>query len=180
MTTLRHSRQQNILEAKIEEMKLGNENALGERGRSGAVDLKEESPSIKALSPTDTRMKSASQSPLKKDSCMQSSTPSLHKHEEVVGGEITVKIEPGQPPKLARSTYQKIVAGPPPLFTAAPDTTEEAQGHFEMIPACIYSNKYIGSTEHGSMDCDCSEEWGKTENTFYTLRSIGLHTESNI
>ena len=107
-------------------------------------------------------MISTSRSPVKDEKITpQSSSPSSEKHEEVIGGEVTVKMEPGQPPKLARSTSQKIVAAPPLLFGDYPDKTNEAQGHFEVIPSCIYSNKYIGSTEHGSMDCDCVEEWGK-------------------
>ncbi|EAU30568.1 conserved hypothetical protein [Aspergillus terreus NIH2624] len=49
--------------------------------------------------------------------------------EEKVGGGITVKLEPGQPPKLTRSSSQKVVARPPQLFSHLPDSTAEAQGH---------------------------------------------------
>ena len=115
-------------------------------------------------------MMSTSQSPFKNGHTSGESTPATDRHEEVVGGEVTVSIEPGQPPKLLRTVSQKIVARSPPLFTDHADKSTEAQRHFEMIPACTYSNKYIGSTEHG-MDCDCVEEWGKT-NAIYLFTSI--------
>ncbi|KAL9100174.1 MAG: hypothetical protein Q9163_004424 [Psora crenata] len=159
MPTDRHFRKHNILELEVEEMKL--ENGIKSRGWGGSAtdELKEESPSTSNSFPLDPGVKSASASPVKKELSTQSSMSSLEKREEVVGGEITVKVEPGQPLKLARSTSRRIVAEPPTLFNDYPDKAEEAQADFEMIPSCIYSNKYIGSTEHGSMDCDCLEEW---------------------
>ena len=80
--------------------------------------------------------------------------------EEIVGGEVVVKMEPGQPPKLARSSSQKIPSRPAQNFNDHVSKTEESKSVFEVIPACVYSNKHMGATEHG-MDCDCSEEWGK-------------------
>lgn len=80
--------------------------------------------------------------------------------EEKVGGDITVKMEPGQPPKLSRSSSQKVVAQPPQLFLHLPDSTAEAQSTFEVMETCTYANKYMGYTEH-AMECDCAEEWGK-------------------
>lgn len=80
--------------------------------------------------------------------------------EEKVGGDITVKMEPGQPPKLSRSSSQKVVAQPPRLFLHLPDSTAEAQSTFEVMETCTYANKYMGYTEH-AMECDCAEEWGK-------------------
>ncbi|KAL9125448.1 MAG: hypothetical protein Q9217_005346 [Psora testacea] len=156
--------QPSILEMGVEEMKLNNGNTPKERGRPRTNDVKEESPYINTSSHRDTGMESASQSPAKKDPSTQPATPSLEKHMELVGGEVTVKMEPGQPPKLARSSSQKILTGPPRLFHESADKLEEAQGDFEIIPSCIYSNKYIGSTEHGSMDCDCLEEWDAYNN----------------
>lgn len=81
--------------------------------------------------------------------------------EEKVGGEITVKQEPGQPPKLARSASQKMAPRVAPVFTDFPDKTEEATSTFQVMEACTYANKYMGYTEH-AMDCDCVEEWGKS------------------
>lgn len=78
---------------------------------------------------------------------------------ETVGGEILVKQEPGQPPKLSRSSSQKIVARPPQLFSHFPDSTADALATFEQIEGCEYANKYMGYTEH-AMECDCAEEWG--------------------
>ncbi|KAL2866287.1 SET and WW domain protein [Aspergillus lucknowensis] len=77
---------------------------------------------------------------------------------EKVGGGISVKLEPGQPPKLARSSSQKVVSRPPRLFSHLPDSTRDAQKTFEVIDACQYANKYMGYTEH-AMECDCTEEW---------------------
>lgn len=80
--------------------------------------------------------------------------------EEKIGGDITIKLEPGQPPKLARSSSQKVVARPPQLFLDLPDCTAEAISTFEVLENCNYANKYMGYTEH-AMECDCAEEWGK-------------------
>ncbi|KAI9374517.1 hypothetical protein BJX61DRAFT_540761 [Aspergillus egyptiacus] len=83
---------------------------------------------------------------------------------EKVGGDISVKLEPGQPPKLARSSSQKVVPRPPQLFSHLPDMTQEAQKTFEVIEACQYANKYMGYTEH-AMECDCAEEWDTATST---------------
>lgn len=114
-------------------------------------------------SPRSTSSKSAHASPAEPSNASQSrrnSDMSRSKHEETIGGEVTVKLEPGQPPKLARSSSQKIWTRPAPLFDDYPDKTAEARAIFEVIPNCIYGSKHMGSTEHG-MDCDCNEEWGK-------------------
>ena len=79
---------------------------------------------------------------------------------ESIGGDIVVKQESGQPPKLARSSSQKVVRRPPQLFLHLPDSTEDALATFEPIESCWYANKYMGYTEH-AMECDCAEEWGK-------------------
>ncbi|TPX23641.1 histone methyltransferase set2 [Coccidioides immitis] len=78
--------------------------------------------------------------------------------EEKVGGDITIKQEPGQPPKLARSASQKLPPRAAPLFTDLPDKTTEATSTFQLMEVCTYANKYLGYTEH-AMDCDCAEEW---------------------
>lgn len=77
-----------------------------------------------------------------------------------IGADITLKQEPGKPPKLARSSSQKVIARPPQLFSHLPDSVNEARQTFEVINDCIYGSKYMGHTEH-AMECDCSEEWGK-------------------
>ncbi|KAF2428105.1 hypothetical protein EJ08DRAFT_331004 [Tothia fuscella] len=78
--------------------------------------------------------------------------------ESIVGGDITVKLEPGQAPKLARTASAKIISRPPPLFLDEPDKYEEATKTFEVIPECIYAAKWLGETEH-AMECDCREAW---------------------
>ena len=82
-------------------------------------------------------------------------------HEEVVGGEITVKMEAGKPPKLSRSSSQKIMAKPVALFDDFPDKTDEACGVFEVIKDSIYANKHIGCVDDDGFECECEEEWGK-------------------
>lgn len=79
--------------------------------------------------------------------------------EEVVGGDISVKLEPGKAPKLARTSSKKIMSKPPPLFTHLPDASDEASKAFDLIPNCTYANKYLGTTDH-ALECDCTEEWG--------------------
>ncbi|KAJ5080969.1 Histone-lysine N-methyltransferase H3 lysine-36 specific [Penicillium angulare] len=84
--------------------------------------------------------------------------PKMEDTEEKVGGDIVVKQEPGQPPRLSRSASQKVVPRAPRLFSHLPDSTEEALRGFEKIEQCSYANKYMGFTEH-AMECDCAEEW---------------------
>ncbi|KAJ5728055.1 hypothetical protein N7493_004385 [Penicillium malachiteum] len=78
--------------------------------------------------------------------------------EDKLAGDILVKQEPGQPPKLSRSASQKVARKPPQLFSDLPDSTEDALKEFDQIDSCWYANKYMGYTEH-AMECDCAEEW---------------------
>ena len=148
-----------ILALGVEEMKLENANTHGQNGRS--INKREASTSNGTSPSTDIGLKSSTQSPKKNGYMSEVSTPVDRDH-EVVGGEVTVSQEPGQPPKLSRTSTQKIKARAPPLFLDSEDRTRESQSRFDMISECSYTNRYIGSTEHGSMDCDCVEEWGKT------------------
>jgi len=93
---------------------------------------------------------------------------------ERVGGDIVVKQEPGQPPKLSRSSSQKIAARPPQLFSHLPDSTADALATFEQIDTCWYANKYMGYTEH-AMECDCAEEWGMYSFLFALFTLLVLH-----
>lgn len=111
------------------------------------------SASINGQNSSEVKSPSQSQSPVKKDEDSDD-------HEEKVGGGITVKLEPGQPPKLARSSSEKVVPRPPKLFLDLPDSTAEAKSTFELMESCTYANKYMGYTEH-AMECDCAEEWRK-------------------
>ncbi|KAI1824452.1 hypothetical protein F4861DRAFT_264437 [Xylaria intraflava] len=64
-----------------------------------------------------------------------------------------------QPPKLSRKASQKLPLRPPIILTDLPDVTAESCEHFQVIPDCLYGSKSLGSTDHDSLDCDCSEEW---------------------
>ncbi|CAF9914110.1 MAG: histone methyltransferase set2 [Alectoria fallacina] len=155
MTEHKRSRRHKVLEKSVEELHLENGDAPGRLGK----EIKEEATISDRSSPRDTSIKSSSQSPMKMDIAMQSPSTRSGKLEEVVGGEVTVKLEPGHPPKLARSTSHKIISKPAPLFHDYPSKTEESKHTFQLLEQCSYTSKYIGSTEHGSMDCDCTEEW---------------------
>ncbi len=158
MTEHKRPRKPKGIENGVEELHIENRDTRDRLGK----EIKEEATNSTGSSPRDTRMKSSSQSPIKTDKPTKSPSTGIEKHEEIVGGEITVKLEPGHPPKLARSSSHKIVSKPPPLFHDHPSKTDESKKTFHVLEQCSYTSKYIGSTEHGSMDCDCAEEWGKS------------------
>lgn len=141
----------------------------------GSTSLKDDPngvPSSSSAQNIDVAVKSrsASETPVKKEE----ETNFTADMEEKVGGDITVKQELGQPPKLTRSSSQKVVARPPQLFSHLGDSTAEAQASFELMDSCTYANKYMGYTEH-AMECDCAEEWGKSclfSSTFHFLISF--------
>ena len=161
MTEDKRARKSRGLESGVEKLHLEHGLSKRDSGKLRTDEIKEESASCNSLSPQGSPLKSASQSPYKKENLSQSPPPGMEKHEEIIGGEVTVKQEPGQPPKLSRSISQRITSRAPLLFQDHPDKTKEAKGTFELISECSYTSKWIGSTEHDSMDCDCAEEWGK-------------------
>ena len=158
MTEDRRPKRSKVLEASVKDLHLENGDTKKEAGRRLSV---EDTSSSSGLTPTDISMHSASQSPIKGEKDPESPYTGGEQNEEIIGGDVTVKEEPGQPPKLARSTSQKVILRPPPLYNDVPSKTEEAGTTFQVIAECTYTSKYIGSTEHDSMDCDCVEEWGK-------------------
>ena len=158
MSTSRVSRRDQGLESAVESIRLENV-GIHTPGAASRRSARNNSTPTENPSPRSV-MRTESQSPAKNGHISDLPTPSDGNREEVVGGDVTVSVEPGQPPKLSRSTSQRIKARPPALFLDAADTTSEAQKHFDTITDCSYCNKHIGSTEHGSMDCDCVEEWG--------------------
>jgi len=140
---------------------------------SGAVKKEEEEEKILAnRSAPEVKSRSQSQSPTKKEGGEEREDKDADE-EEKVGGDITVRLEPGQPPKLARSSSQKVVPRPPQLFLDLPDSTEEARSTFEVMETCTYANKNMGYTEH-AMECDCAEEWGKLFSYPFVPRSQRL------
>lgn len=125
----------------------GSEAVKHQLGRANGASVKHE-----------VKSRSNSQSPAKSQSAARS--PHVKSDdEETIGGEITVKVEPGQAPKLSRKSSQKVVQRPPQLFSDLEDKTEEATSTFEVIADCTYANKLIGTTDH-ALECECQEEWG--------------------
>ncbi|GME27009.1 Set and WW domain protein [Neofusicoccum parvum] len=155
-------RQATRLEPEVRDMKLEPDTPA----RDGDADVKasveedgKERPEASngaAASPEEA-VKSRTQTPVKMERSSESPGEGSE-HEEILGGEITLKMEPGKGPKLARTTSQKVVSRPPPLFLDAEDKTAEALGTFDVLPSCTYANKSLGSTEP-AIDCDCAEEW---------------------
>ena len=142
-------------------MRLENGDGYAKVERSKSDSGKDESGESQGSTPRDVKMESATQSPNRRISSTHGPNDPLVKHEEVVGGEVTLKIEPGQPPKLARSSSHKVIAGPVQLYSDAPDKTEEACSTFQVLSTCSYSSKYIGNSKvEEDLECDCSEEWG--------------------
>ncbi len=144
-----------------EDMRLENGGNSSNPGRSKQDSWKDEAGESQGSTPKDVKMESAVSSPVRRRSSTNSLNDPLAKHEEVVGGEVTLKVEPGQPPKLSRSSSRKMIAGPVQLFNDASDRTDEARSTFQVLSACSYSSKYIGSSKvEEDLECDCSEEWG--------------------
>jgi len=88
--------------------------------------------------------------------------------EAVVGGDIILKMEPGEAPKLSRKASHKVPARPPPLFSHLPDSTLDAKSKFEVMDHCSYAAKWMGYSEP-PLECDCSEEWGNYHITLCTF-----------
>ncbi|OCK80367.1 hypothetical protein K432DRAFT_45881 [Lepidopterella palustris CBS 459.81] len=156
------------LEPELREMKIGEGSPQEEEGadtiRVKVEDRQEHSATPKGFgSPTKLKSRSTTHSPVKQRSPSESPSEKSE-HEEVIGGDITLKMEAGKAPKLSRSTSQRIVSRPPQLFLDLPDATTEATNCFQVIPDCIYAAKYMGSTEH-ALECDCAEEWDPTTKT---------------
>lgn len=154
-----------VVEEGIKEMKIKGEDSSSDEEVYGTIRVEKAKPQParvdKIESPVKMEVKSRTQSPKKMRSASHSPTMADGEHEEIIGGEITLKLEPGQPPKLARTASHKVTARPVQMFDDYPDKTEEATGLFQVITQCSYSAKYLGTTEH-AMECDCAEEWGKS------------------
>lgn len=109
---------------------------------------------------TSSGIKRQSRSPVKQVN-FTDSPATKSEQEETIGGEVILKLEPGKPPKLARSTSHKVEKRQRALFTDYEDKTAEARATFDTLEQCTYANKYLGTTEH-ALECDCAEEWGKS------------------
>jgi hypothetical protein len=153
-----------VVDAALSEMKLEEVGPPSEAedtiAHSDTYDAPTPGGTKRSHSSTPAALKSASQSPAKKQSASQ--TPkSEDDEEEIIGSDIAVTVEPGKGSKLSRKSLQKVAARPPRLFNHVEDSTEEAVTIFQIIKDCIYGSKYMGSSEHDALDCDCSEQWGE-------------------
>lgn len=151
------------LEPELRDMKLEEGAALHAAGESDDMPIKAEDVDAPTPSAIPPRLKTTrkSQSPMPKHDS-EASSPADSTKEEVVGGDIVLKMEPGpggRALKLSRSASQKIISRPPPLYLDLPDSTNAAKETFAVLPECTYSNKHIGTTDP-ALECDCSEEWG--------------------
>jgi hypothetical protein len=107
------------------------------------------------------KVKRHSRSPVKADPAVASFAAGLRDEDtEIVGGEVELKLESGNRPKLVRKQSQKVKARPPQLFTEYDDKTVEATSVFSVIKDCIYAAKYMGATDP-ALECECQEEWGE-------------------
>jgi hypothetical protein len=123
------------------------------RDSSSGVEDRQARPAsneIKRETPSASKQASAAQSPTVKA-----------EREEVIGGDLSVKIEPGKTPKLSRTMSQKFITGPRQLYGELPDSTDEATATFDLLHDCTYGSKQLGTTEQ-ALECDCAEEWGTT------------------
>ncbi|KAF2232112.1 hypothetical protein EV356DRAFT_534948 [Viridothelium virens] len=157
------------LETEVQEMHIKVESPLGRDASDNqeGSDTVNREPSTAEGSPVkhETVSRSHSHTPMKSQSSAQS--PHLKSDsEETIGGEITVKVEPGQVPKLARKSSQKVMQRPAQLFLDHEDRTEEARTTFDILDECTYANKYIGTTDH-ALECECQEEWDAASATNY-------------
>ncbi|KAL2353287.1 hypothetical protein BJ546DRAFT_116982 [Cryomyces antarcticus] len=155
------------LEDEVREMKIEEDTPSGAHMamvQGGVQDWQEgHAPTDGDVSLQKTTSTPTTQSPVKSGSGTQS--PMLKwEREEIIGGDITLKLELGKAPKLARTTSHKVVTRPPQLFSDLPDATSEATRSFQRIPDCIYGAKYLGSTEP-ALECDCTEEWDTATRT---------------
>lgn len=161
----RNDVKEEVLESDVLHLKLEEGGSKEEGTNERRVKLEPEDqippspPSRHAVSPAKQPSRSNSRSPLKQQAGVQTAMDGSEEV-ETLGGDITLKLEPGKAPKLARSKSEKVVARPPMLYADEPDATADACSDFLVIDECIYSNKHIGTTEH-ALDCDCDDEWGK-------------------
>jgi histone-lysine N-methyltransferase SETD2 len=149
--------QQEELETDVRDMNLKEED--GDLDMD-TMPLDGDAPAAMSRNGTPLASHQSSRSPVKQHSAIGS--PAVKSdQEDVVGGEVTLKTEPGKPPKLSRSTSHKVEKRAPQLFHHYEDKTAEAKSTFSVLPECTYANKYLGTTEH-ALECDCVEEWGKS------------------
>lgn len=148
------------VELLVNEMHLTHEASFHEASRNARTEGLKVQTNGAHTSSGKARTNPSTPSPIKSEKLSQSPQMMKDGLHEFVGGETAMKLESTHPPKLARMASQKAPSRPAALFGAYADKTEESKGNFQVIGACIYSSKQIGSTEQ-AMECDCAEEWSK-------------------
>lgn len=152
-------RKSGVVDTALRDMKLEEEYGGQDTSLNGAYDAPTPEGMLRSRSSTPAMRKFTSQSPFKRSATQTPKSESESVAGEVIGGDITVTVEPGKAPKLSRKSSQKVVVPPRTLFNHMEDSTEEAVSVFQVIKDCIYGSKYMGYSEHDALDCDCSEEW---------------------
>ena len=152
---------QDKLESEVADMNIKEE----ERERQDDVDMdtisaveavKQERSASSSGSATPKGVKRQFESPVKEEKMVQS--PSVKT--DVVGGDVELRLDADERPRLVRTQSHKVQRLPPPLFTDSPDMTTQSTSTFSILNECVYANKYLGTTEH-ALECECAEEWGK-------------------
>ena len=155
------------LEVEVRDMKLEQEGDVGMGTIPTAESVKQERSASVAGSRTSTPrgVKRQSLSPVKPESMAQS--PAVKDEDDTkVGGDVELRLDANDRPKLLRKQSHKVARRPPPLFLDYEDKTAEATSTFNILTECVYANKSLGTTEH-ALECDCAEEWGKSNHQVF-------------
>ena len=80
--------------------------------------------------------------------------------DDIVGGDVTIKMQNGEAAKISHSPKRKVKAKRHPKFLDEHDATDEATQAFERLTECIYANKNFGITDK-VMECDCTSTLSK-------------------
>lgn len=150
---------------------------LSEGLSSTRVSTIKDEPLSRSGTPTSMNMKvkaSVSSSASTPRAKSEPGEPAVKADEDITNGHDSPRIDLAASRKNSRVS-KKVVPRVAPLFDDLPDATDEANESYSVIDACIYQNKYLGYTEH-AMECDCSEEWGKSSTCFWraTIRKAML------
>ena len=160
------AKQERKLASDVRDMHLKEEGGDANMDTIPPATLKSErSQSGDAENGTPMSIKQASHSPAESQGAQ--SPVAKGENEDLVGGDVTLKQEPGKPPKLSRTTSRKVEKRPPPMFNDYKDSTSEATSTFQVITECSYANKSLGTTDP-ALECDCAEEWGKSAFTLFS------------
>lgn len=145
------------LTTEVEKMDLAVDTSEGAATRESSTVVEDQQARPMSNGGTPRRVKT--ETPSSKYPSATQSPAVKGEREETIGGDLSIKIEPGKAPKLSRTMSHKIITGPRQLYTDLPDSTDEATSTFEVLPDCTYGAKHLGTTEQ-ALECDCVEEWG--------------------